>query len=143
MGVNPDRRSGENPSGNSCSCAGTDSIGLSFPSDPTDNTERGILVTGHTRISISSTQACTSTGSASQCATPSCLQWSLPLRGPQGSSLSASRPPLDQQTSSASTPPHSALQPRLRMHSMRSLRPRSERSHRKKTCSYLETSKPG
>ena len=39
--------------------------------------------------------------------------------------------------------PHSALQPRLRMHSMRSLRPRSERSHRKKTCSYLETSTPG
>ena len=58
-------------------------------------------------------------------------------------SLSASRPHLDQQTSSASTPPHSALQPRLRMHSTRSLKPRSERSHRKKTCSYLETSTPG
>lgn len=78
-----------------------------------------------------------------QCATPSCLQWSLLLRGLQGSSPSASRPPLDQQTSSASMPPHSALQPRLRMHSTRSLKPRSERSHRKKTCSYLETSTPG
>ena len=91
----------------------------------------------------SSQKSAASTGSDSQCAAPSCLQWSLPLRVPQGSSLSASRPPLDQQTSSASTPPHSALQPRLRMHSMRSLRPRSEKSHRKKTCSYLETSTPG
>ena len=50
------------PSGNSCSCAGTDRIGSSFPSDPTSNAERGILATGHTRISISSAQACTWSG---------------------------------------------------------------------------------
>ena len=53
------------PSGNSCSCAGTDCIGSPFPSDPASNAERGILATGHTRISIPSAQACTWRGHSS------------------------------------------------------------------------------
>ena len=45
--------------------AGLALISLSFPSDPTSNAERGILATGHTRISIFSAQACTWRGHSS------------------------------------------------------------------------------
>ncbi|KAK3784606.1 hypothetical protein RRG08_003414 [Elysia crispata] len=49
-----DRQAQQHHSGNSCSCAGTDRIGLPFR-----NADRGILVLGQTLISMSPAQACT------------------------------------------------------------------------------------
>ena len=79
MGVNPDRKSGVEPRRRLVEQCETFRQLLqlrwhrpyrlvlcsSFPSDPTSNAERGILATGHTRISISSAQACTWRGHSS------------------------------------------------------------------------------